>query len=77
MATWINPLEILHSDTYVEHVCVKVKAAEFAVNISVTYRPPGQSQQHDAEMYRVLRKTLLNSESVILGDFDLPHINWR
>ncbi len=77
VATWHNPVEILNEDTNVEHVCLKIKADDLVVNISVTYRPPEQTQEHDAEMYRVLRQTLRNGESVILGGFNLPHIDWH
>ncbi len=56
---------------------MQIKASDLVVNISVTYRPLGQTQEHDAEMYRVLRQTLRNGESVILGDFSLPHIDWH
>ncbi len=59
------------------NVCVKIKAGDLVVNTSVTYRPPGQAQKHDAKMYRVLQQTLRSGESVILGDFSLPHIDWH
>ncbi len=77
MASWFNPVEISIRDTCVEHVCIQVTAGELAVNISVTYRPPGQTHEHDTEMYRLLRQTLRNGESLILGNFNLPHINWE
>ena len=77
IATWLNPVEISTTNSSIEHVCVKVTGDELAFNISVTYRPPGQTQELDNEMYRVLRQSLQNSESVILGDFNLPHIDWQ
>ncbi len=78
IATWLNPVEIPLNDTNIEHVCVKVTGEhvcvkvtgnELVFNISVTYRPPGRIQELDNEMYRVLRQSLHNSESGILGDF--------
>ncbi len=58
-------------------MCVKVTGDKLAVNISVTYRPPGQTQELDIEMYQVLRRSLHNYEAVILGDFNLPHTDWQ
>ena len=58
-------------------MCVKVTGDKFAINVSVTYRPPGQTQELDIEMYRILQQSLRNRESVILGDFNLPHIDWQ
>ncbi len=77
VASWLNPVETSTSDTYVGHVCVKVIISQFTFNISVTYRLSGQTHEHDTEMYRVLRQTLRNGESFILGDFDFPYINWQ
>jgi len=77
VATWLNPVEISIRDTYVKHVCVKVNAGDLEIKISVTYRPLGQTHEHDTEMYRILRQTLRNSASLILGDFILPHIDWQ
>ena len=76
IATWLHPVDITPHDTNIEHVCVRVTGDELTLNLSVTYRPPGQTQELDNEMYRVLQQTLRN-ESVILGDFNLPHIDWQ
>ena len=77
IATWLNPVEITPNDTNIEHVCVRVTGNKIAVNISVTYRPPGQTQELDTEMYQVLQRSLHNNDAVILGDFNLPHIDWQ
>ena len=50
---------------------------KFAVNVSVTYRPSGQTQELDTEMYQILQQSLHNRESVFLGDFNLHHIDWQ
>ncbi len=39
------------------------------VNTLITYRPPGQTQGFDVEMYQVMPQSLHNHEAVILGDF--------
>ncbi len=77
IATWLNPEEITPSNSNMEHVCVKVTGDKLAVNISVTYRPPGQTRELDIEMYQELQRSLHNKEVVILGDFNLPHIDWQ
>ena len=75
--TWLCPVEITPRDNNVEHVCVQVIAEKIKINISVTYRPPGQNQERDNVMYNVISQSLRNGESIILGDFNLPHINWQ
>ena len=64
-------------DSNIEPLWIKVIGDKFAVNVSVTYRPPGQTQELDIEMYRILQQSLRNRESVILGDFNLTHIDWQ
>ncbi len=70
-------MEISPNYKNTEQVCVEVTGNKLAFNISVTYRPPGQTQELDNEIYRVLRQSFHNSESVILGDFNLPHVDWQ
>lgn len=50
---------------------------QLKINISVTYRPPGQSREDDEIMYSVLQRTLRNSDALILGDFNPPHMDWQ
>ena len=49
----------------------------FPVNISVTDGVDGKTQEHDTKMYRVMWQSLQNSESVILGDFNLSQADWQ
>ena len=58
-------------------MCVKVTGDKLALNVSVTYRSPCQTQELDIEMHEILQHSLLTRESVILGDFYLPHIDWK
>ncbi len=37
--------------------------------------PPGQLYEDDEIMYRILFRTLLSSDVLILGDFNVPHID--
>ena len=77
VSTWLHPVDITPRDNDVEHVCVKLTLDKIKVNTSVTYRPPGQNLEKDNEMYNVLSQNLRSGESIILGDFNLPHINWE
>ena len=77
IATWLNPVEITPNDSDIEHVCIKVTGDTITVNISITCRPPGQTQELDIEMYQLLQQSFHNNESVMLGDFNLPHIDWQ
>lgn len=54
-----------------------INAVIVKLNISVTYTPPGESLEVDAEMYNILRQTLCNCETLILEDINLPHIDWK
>ena len=76
VATWLHPVDCSPNNSNVEHACVKIVVDKIKINISVTYRPPGQNLEKDNEMYNVLRQSLRCDESIILGDFNLPHINW-
>ncbi len=55
-------------------MCALKKREKIAVIIAVTYKPPDQAQDFETEMYKVLRLSFHNNESVLLGDFNLPQI---
>lgn len=63
------------NNSNIDHVCIKVTGDKPVVNVPVTYRPPGQTQQLDIEMYQVLQWSLHNNKAVILDDFNLPRID--
>ncbi len=71
----MNDVRKTQSHELLDKYC-KVTEDKLAVNISVTYRPPGQIQELDIEMYQVLRRSLHSNEAVLLGDFNLRHIDW-
>lgn len=73
----LQPVNKTPEDSNVEHLCVSINTDKFKINISVNYRPPGQSREDDETMYTVLQRTLRNNEALILGDFNLPHIDWK
>ncbi len=50
IVTWLNSVEITPNESNIQPVCVKVTGDELADNISITYRPPGQTQDLDSEV---------------------------
>lgn len=72
-----NPIEITPKYSNIEHVCFKVTGDKLAVNISITCRSPRQTQELDIEMYHVLRWSLINNKTPILGDLNFPHTDWQ
>ncbi len=72
----LQPVDKTPLDCTGEHLCVRTNTDRFEINISVTYRPAGQSRKEDEVTYSVLLRTLGDSDSLILGDFNLPHIDW-
>ena len=73
----LNPIEINTSnDINVEHLCVQINANSNKTNINVIYRRPSQSLEIDTKMYDSLQGTINNIDTIILGDFNLPQIDW-
>lgn len=61
----------------VEQLCVQITAYKTKISISVVYRPPAQPQDVDMEMYNILKQVTKEKECIIMGDFNLAHINWE
>ncbi len=40
------------------------------------YRPPKQQAADDAALYEEIQAMTQNKQSVIIGDFNWPNINW-
>jgi hypothetical protein len=47
------------------------------LNILNIYRPPNQNLELDEEMFRQLNISLRNKNTIIVGDFNCPSINWQ
>lgn len=68
-----------HLEAVIRITCACVLSTEkLKINTWLIYGPPGQSSEDNAETYSFffLRQTLLNSESLILGDFNFRHKDW-
>lgn len=76
VASQLDPVEVNLSESNMEILCVKLNVNN--VNIVTAYRPPKQSAQNDVTFYKILGETLKKAnETVFLGDYNLPHIDWN
>ena len=76
--TELNPTEIETSDDpNIEHLCVQINTNANKTNINVVYRRPSQKLEIDTAMYSSIQSTLNNTDAIIMGDFNLPQINWK
>ena len=41
------------------------------------YRRPDHSPNEDTDLYNLMQETLTSDETIIVGDFNLPKINWN
>ena len=73
----LNPVLIANNEDSVEHLAVLIETDKIKFYFSVVYRPPGQSLELDALLYNGLSILTQRHDSVILGDFNLPHIDWQ
>ncbi len=44
--------------------------------IGIVYRPPKQQATDDAALYAEIQAMTQNKQSVIIGDFNCPNIDW-
>ena len=73
----LNPVVITQNTDTVEHLSVQIQTKVTKFAVCIVYRPPGQTQELDTIMYRNLSSITQRHHSVILGDFNLPQINWQ
>ncbi len=46
------------------------------LTIGTVYRPPKQQAADDAALYKEIQAMTRNKQSVMIGDFNCPKINW-
>ncbi len=46
------------------------------MTIGTVYRPPKQQAADDAALYEKIQALTQNKQSVIIGEFNCPRINW-
>ena len=64
------------ADATTEHISININTGSTTLNFNVVYRKPGQTVEEDIKLYNSLSTAINNKESVIVGDFNLPNINW-
>ena len=65
----------LPSPSHLELVTVKVTHSS-SVIICVVYIPPNSSLDYYSQVFQYLESIVCNSRLIVLGDFNLPNINW-
>ena len=74
----INATEISRTNTpSYEAVYVKLKVNKKHIIVATIYRPPKTTLENDIILYNELEAIVKTKTSVILGDFNLPRINWK
>ena len=72
----------IHSSLLVDHVsCHKpntlsFRLAAYNVYILVIYRPPSSTPSENHELAEFIASFCLGKEVILMGDFNLPNINW-
>ena len=74
----LHPTEIeIIQDHNIEVLNTEISTVSGKVNISVVYRRPSQVKELDILMYDRLKTVITGKNSIIMGDFNLPEINWN
>ena len=69
-------VRVLPVDTMIANV-LAVRLLDLGVVVVVVYRPPSNSQQENESLLREIeRLSLLPGEIILLGDFNLPNLDW-
>ena len=74
----INAMEVNKTNrSAYESVYVKIKINKKLLIIATIYRPPKTTLENDKLLYDEIETIVSTKTSIICGDFNLPHINWR
>ena len=74
----INAVEVNKTNrSAYESVYVKIKINKKLLIIATIYRPPKTTLENDKLLYDEIETIVSTKTSIICGDFNLPHINWR
>ena len=74
----INAVEInKEKRSAYESVYVKIKINKNYLIIAAIYRPPKTTLENDKLLYDEIESIVKTKSSIICGDFNLPHINWK
>lgn len=74
----INTTLIQSIEEKTEALWVTIETGEKAIlRTGVIYRPPGQEEELDKNLLQDINKMALKGEVIIMGDFNLPDVNWE
>ncbi len=78
-AEWVYILkvsEITLPENNVELISKKLQLQDLKINISSVYRRPNTTINEEIELINTMQKTIDKDETLIIGDFIFPSINW-
>ncbi|XP_053897559.1 uncharacterized protein LOC128844145 [Malaclemys terrapin pileata] len=61
----------------IESLWIVISCSNKNITLGIYYRPPDQDGDSDDEMLREIREAIKIKNSVIVGDFNYPHIDWE
>lgn len=75
----LDCVELQVGDGKVESLWVRIKGRtnKGDVVVGVYYRPPGQDDSADKLFFTELREASRLTPLVLMGDFNLPDVNWE
>uniref|UniRef100_A0A8C5MGG2 Reverse transcriptase domain-containing protein n=1 Tax=Leptobrachium leishanense TaxID=445787 RepID=A0A8C5MGG2_9ANUR len=74
----IKTNQIKVSEVNIESVWVTLTFGNHTVaRVGVIYRPPGQAEELDNLLVEEIAKMAMKGEVIIMGDFNLPDVNWK
>ncbi|CAM5127487.1 unnamed protein product [Eretmochelys imbricata] len=72
-----NEIKILNESTCpIESLWIVIPCSDKNITVGIYYRPPDQDSDSDDEMLREIREAIKIKNSIIVGDFNYPHIDW-
>uniref|UniRef100_K7F1R0 Endonuclease/exonuclease/phosphatase domain-containing protein n=1 Tax=Pelodiscus sinensis TaxID=13735 RepID=K7F1R0_PELSI len=73
-----NEIKILSESTCsIESLWIEIPCSNNKkLAVGIYYRPPDQDSDTDIEMLREIREATKIKNSIIMGDFNYPHIDW-
>ena len=71
----IVPIENINSFNQYSSFTIKGKGKDNDLNVHLVYRPPSSNQTNNDLLLEVLKS--VDKNSIIIGDFNLPKIDWK
>ena len=71
----ILPDDKYDSEEFNQLCSFKTASEGITLSIILVYRPPGSDNENTAKLCQILKN--LPSNSIVIGDFNLPKINWK